>query len=247
MRTTVVSQTNGYAAGILPIVLCAPKFLDGSMTLGAVMQAASAFAIVQAAFNWLVDNYPRLANWIASARRIGSLQMALDELARPEISGGARITRGETKDAALRLRNLSVGIDERTTLVANAEVAIWPGEKVLVTGESGSGKSTFVRALVGLWPWGDGHIEVQSGTKIFVAPQRAYVPTGTLRRAANYPAALDTHSEEEITKILRTVGLGHLVERLDEESPWDRVLSGGEKQRLAFARNLPPPAKCHSA
>jgi putative ATP-binding cassette transporter len=236
MRTTIVSQTNGYAVGILPIVLCAPKFLDGSMTLGAVMQAASAFTIVQAAFNWLVDNYPRLADWIASARRIGSLQVALDELARSENGSRGRIGRGETKDAALRLRNLSVGLDERTTLVANAEVAILPGEKVLVTGESGSGKSTLVRALVGLWPWGDGHIEMRSGVKLYVAPQRAYVPTGTLRRAANYPAALDSHSEEEITTVLRTVGLGHLVERLDEDGPWDKMLSGGEKQRLAFAR-----------
>jgi len=93
-----------------------------------------------------------------------------------------------------------------------------------------------VRALVGLWPWGEGHIEMRSGVKLFVAPQRAYVPTDTLRRAANYPAALDSHTEEEITKILKTVGLGHLVERLDEDGPWDKMLSGGEKQRLAFAR-----------
>jgi putative ATP-binding cassette transporter len=121
-------------------------------------------------------------------------------------------------------------------LVANAEVAILPGEKVLVTGESGSGKSSLVRALVGLWPWGNGHIEVRSGVKLLVAPQRAYVPSGTLRRAASYPAALDSHSEEEITKTLTTVGLGHLVERIDEEGPWDKILSGGEKQRLAFAR-----------
>jgi putative ATP-binding cassette transporter len=238
MRTTIVSQTNGYAAGVLPILLCAPKFLDGSMTLGAIMQAASAFTIVQGAFNWLVDNYPRLADWIASARRIGSLQVALDELERAKIGSRDRIRRGETKDAAVRLSNLSVRLDERTTLDANAEIAIMPGEKVLVTGESGSGKSTLVRALVGLWPWGDGDIEMRSGVKLFIAPQRAYVPTGTLRRAANYPASLDNHNEEEIRKVLKTVGLGHLAERLDEESPWDKTLSGGEKQRLAFARIL---------
>jgi putative ATP-binding cassette transporter len=88
--------------------------------------------------------------------------VALDELARSEIGSKARISRGETKDAALRLRNLSVGLDEWTTLVANAEVVILPGEKVLVTGESGSGKSTLVRALVGLWPWGDGRRRASS-------------------------------------------------------------------------------------
>ena len=101
---------------------------------------------------------------------VGSLQVALDELARSEIGSRGRISRGETKDAALRLRNLSVGLDDRTTLVANVEIAILPGEKVLVTGESGSGKSTLVRALVGLWPWGDGHIEMRSGVKLFIAP-----------------------------------------------------------------------------
>lgn len=238
MRTTVVSQTNCYVAAVLPILLCTPKFLDGSMTLGAIMQAASAFTIVQAAFNWLVDNYPRLADWIAAAKRIGSLQVALDELQRAEIGSGDRIRRGETEDAAVRWSNLSVWLDERTTLDANSKIAIMPGEKVLVTGESGSGKSTFVRALVGLWPWGGGNIEMRSGVKLFVAPQRAYVPTGNLRRAATYPAALDAHSDAEISKVLTKVGLDRLVERLDEESPWDKILSGGEKQRLAFARIL---------
>ena len=97
MRTTIVSQTSGYIAPVLPIMLCAPKFLDGSMTLGQVMQAASAFTIVQAAFNWLVDNYPRLADWTASARRVSSLMVSLDALERAE-SGEAvgRIERGET-------------------------------------------------------------------------------------------------------------------------------------------------------
>src|SRR6266550_3957357 len=169
MRTTIVSQTSSYIAPVLPIILCAPKFLDGTMTLGEVMQAASAFTIVQAAFNWLVDNYPLLADWIASARRIGSLQVALDELARSEIGRVGRINRCEGKGAGLRLRNLSVTLDDRT-LVTGAEVAIMPGEKVLVTGESGCGKSTLVRALAGLWPWGEGYIEMPRGKSSRATP-----------------------------------------------------------------------------
>jgi vitamin B12/bleomycin/antimicrobial peptide transport system ATP-binding/permease protein len=235
MRTTIVSQTSSYIAPVLPIILCAPKFLDGTMTLGEVMQAASAFTIVQAAFNWLVDNYPGLADWTASARRVALLQMSLDELERAEIGRVGRINRCERKGAALRLRNLSVTLDDRT-LVTGAEVAIMPGEKVLVTGESGSGKSTLVRALAGLWPWGGGDIEMLAGAKLLLLPQRAYVPTGTLRRAANYPEAAHSRSVEEIAKVLKKVGLGHLVEHLDEERSWDQTLSGGEKQRLAFAR-----------
>ena len=235
MRTTFVSQTSSYIAPVLPIILCAPKFLDGAMTLGEIMQAASAFTIVQAAFNWLVDNYPQLAEWTASARRVASLQMSLDELERAEIGRVGRINRCEGKGAALRLRRLLVTLDDRT-LVAGAEVAIMPGEKVLITGESGSGKSTLVRALAGLWPWGGGEIEMPVGAKLLLLPQRAYVPTGTLRRAANYPDAAHSRSAEEIAKVLKKVGLGHLVEHLDEERPWDQTLSGGEKQRLGFAR-----------
>jgi putative ATP-binding cassette transporter len=80
MKTTVVSQTSSYIAPVLPIILCAPKFLDGSMSLGEVMQAASAFTIVQGAFNWLVDNYQRVADWRSSAHRVATLLIALDEL-----------------------------------------------------------------------------------------------------------------------------------------------------------------------
>jgi putative ATP-binding cassette transporter len=240
MRTTFVSQTSSYIAPVLPVILCAPKFLDGSMTLGQVMQAASAFTIVQAAFNWLVDNYPRLADWTASARRVSSLMVSLDNLERAEEGDGVgRIERDTpAADAALRLRDLSVTLDDGTEVVKDAEVAIAPGERVLLAGESGTGKSTLVRAIAGLWPWGEGSVEVAPGAKMLLLPQRAYVPVGSLRRAATYPDPADSKPDADITRALKLVGLGHLVDRLDEEAPWDRTLSGGEKQRLAFARIL---------
>src|SRR5215471_3432513 len=236
MRTTIVSQTSGYIAPILPIILCAPKFLDNAMTLGEVMQAASAFTIVQSAFNWLVDNYPRLADWAASARRVASLELALDALERAESRHGGRIARGGGKDAALRLRDVSVTLNDGTAMVEGADVAIRPGEKVLLTGDSGTGKSILARALAGVWPWGRGDIEIAAGGKLLVLPQRPYVPTGTLRRAVNYPDAAHSRSMAETAKVLEKVELGHLAGRLDEEGPWDQILSGGEKQRLAFAR-----------
>jgi vitamin B12/bleomycin/antimicrobial peptide transport system ATP-binding/permease protein len=239
MRTTIVSQTSSYIAPVLPIILCAPKFLDGSMSLGQVMQAASAFTIVQAAFNWLVDNYPRLADWTASARRVASLMVSLDALERAEEGEGvSRIERSEGTGAALRLSDLSVTLDTGKAVVKDAEVDIMPGERVLVAGESGTGKSTLVRAISGLWPWGEGNVQVASGAKMFLMPQRAYVPVGTLRRAATYPEPADSKSAEEVADALKRVGLKHLVDRLDEEAPWDQTLSGGEKQRLAFARIL---------
>src|SRR6201994_2273967 len=238
MRTTLVSQGSSLIAPVVPVLLCAPKFLDGSMTLGQVMQAASAFTIVQSAFGWLVDNYPRLADWNACARRIASLMMSLDGLERAEQGDGiGRIKRGETSnEAMLSLNDLSVSLDDGTAVVGEAEVSIAPGERLLVAGESGSGKSTLVRAIAGLWPWGGGSVNFHPDRRLFMLPQRPYVPSGTLRRAVAYPGAAEDWNIEQIGEALHKVGLDHLKEKIEEEAPWDQTLSGGEKQRLAFAR-----------
>jgi vitamin B12/bleomycin/antimicrobial peptide transport system ATP-binding/permease protein len=239
MRTTSVSQSSAVIAPVIPVLLCAPKFLDGSMSLGQVMQAASAFVIVQSAFSWLVINYPRFADWRASAQRVASLLVSLDRLNRAEEVGIGRIDHSETKDAALRLKGLSVTLDDGTSVVDDTDVAIQPGEKVLVVGESGTGKSSLVRAVAGLWPWGEGEVQVAKGARIFLLPQKPYVPLGTLRRATTYPAAVEEIPDETVAEALDAVGLGEFKDRIDEEdTPWEQTLSGGEKQRLAFARIL---------
>jgi putative ATP-binding cassette transporter len=239
MRTTIVSQGSGIIAPVLPIILCAPKFLDGTMSLGEVMQAASAFTIVQAAFNWLVDNYPRLAEWSAGARRVSSLMVSLDALERAETGEGLnRIKRGETTEAALRLKDFSVSLDSGKAVVDDTDVVIKKGERVLIAGSSGSGKSTLVRAISGLWPWGGGEVDVQKDARLFLLPQRPYVPTGTLRRAVAYPGAAEDWDIETIAQALDRVGLGHLRDRIEDDQPWDQTLSGGEKQRLTIARVL---------
>ncbi len=238
MRSTIVSQASGLIAPVVPVLLCAPKFLDGSMSLGQVMQAASAFVIVQTAFSWLVNNYPRFADWRASAQRVASLLVSLDRLDRAEEAGIGRIEHSETKDAALRLKGVSVTLDDGTSVIDDTDVAIQPGEKVLVVGESGTGKSSLVRAVAGLWPWGEGEVQIGKGARIFLLPQRPYVPIGTLRRATTYPAAADEIADETVAEALEAVGLGEFVPKLDDDTPWEQTLSGGEKQRLAFARIL---------
>ncbi len=240
MRTTLVSHSSMLIAPVVPVLLCAPKFLDGSMSLGQVMQAASAFTIVQGAFGWLVDNYPRLADWNACARRVASLMMSLDGLEHAEKSEEiGRIKRGETTgNTMLSLNDLSVSLGDGTAVVKETEVQIEPGERVLVAGESGSGKSTLVRAIAGLWPWGGGSVNFHPDHQLFMLPQKPYIPTGTLRRAVSYPRPADSWTEQEIHVALEKVGLDQLNEKIEEEAPWDHTLSGGEKQRLAFARLL---------
>ena len=135
MRATVVSNGNTVLAPAVPLVLCAPKFLDGSMTLGEVMQVAGAFIYVQSAFNWLVDNYPRLADWLASVRRVGSLMASLDYLeavGRPGEPG--TIKRIEYDEPALRLRDLSVTLEDGTVVINDADVAVKPGERISCDG-----------------------------------------------------------------------------------------------------------------
>ncbi|NTF10865.1 ABC transporter ATP-binding protein/permease [Agrobacterium rubi] len=240
MRTTVVSNSSMLIAPVVPVLLCAPKFLDGSMSLGEVMQAASAFTIVQSAFGWLVDNYPRLADWNACARRVASLMMSLDGLERAEKSDSfGRIVRGETEgETMLSLKDVSVSLGDGTAVVKETDVKIGAGERVLVSGESGSGKSTLVRAISGLWPWGGGRVNFRVGSQLFMLPQRPYIPAGTLRRAVSYPQPAESWSAEEIGAALDKVGLGQLKDKIEDEAPWDQTLSGGEKQRLTFARLL---------
>ena len=236
MRTMFVSHGNYIIASVIPVILCAPKFLAGTMSLGEVMQATAAFIQVQYAFNWIVDNYPRLAEFAASARRVAGLIVSLDRLDQSDV---AAIKRGETDGAAIRLKDLSVELSDGTVVIDDADIVIQLGEKVLLAGDSGSGKSTLVRAIAGLWPWGEGEISLKPGAKLFMMPQRPYIPLGTLRRAAAYPQAADSIDDTALKEALKTVGLDRVVDRIDEEHvSWDQVLSGGEKQRLAFARLL---------
>ncbi|MCW5678571.1 MAG: ABC transporter ATP-binding protein/permease [Xanthobacteraceae bacterium] len=240
MKTTVVAQSSFLLAPVIPVILSAPKYLAGTMTLGQVIQAASAFVTVQTAFNWIVDNYPRLADWTASARRASSLLVALDNLEKAETDETARrIHIAEAPEGvALRLDMVSVALDDGTGVVKDAEVTIKPGERVLIVGESGSGKSTLIRAIAGLWPWGGGEIEIAKGARMNFLPQRPYVPVGSLLRAAAYPMDESEIDKNEVIEALKAVSLEEHINRLEEPEPWDQTLSGGEKQRLAFARLL---------
>lgn len=245
MRTVVVSQGHAQLVGVVPLLLCTPKFLDGSMSLGQMMQVASAFSIVQGAMSWLVDNYPRIAEWTASARRVGSLIAAMDGLDTIERARPARTFPQEGLGfpqeglGALSLDGLCVGLADGAPLVDCITTRVKLGEKVLLVGDSGTGKSALVRALAGVWPWSKGGIVRPQSAEICVIPQRPYVPAGSLRSAVTYPLPPDCVGQDRIVDALMAAGLGRFLPKLeDEELPWPRSLSEGEKQRLAFARVL---------
>ena len=230
-------------APVVPLLLGAPKYLSGEMTLGSLMQAAAAFMQVQVALNWLADNALRLADWFASSHRVTQLTDAIDRLEESlgPIGRAETIKLGVSPDDRVHLRHLSITLDDGRLKIDGAETTILPGEKVLVKGGAGTGKNTLIHAMAGLWPWGCGEILLPDGASIAFLPQRPYLPLGTLRTALLYPHPEHEISEEKTREALTRCGLEHLVPRLDEIDQWATLLSSGEQQRLAFARVLIRP------
>jgi putative ATP-binding cassette transporter len=235
----LVLNTNSALFPIVPLLLIAPKYLSGEVTLGAVMQVVAAFSAVQAALIWFVDNIVRLAEWFASVARVDELQEALEALDVGTImEGETQISLGESEDGAIHIENLSIAHSNGRVVIADASVVIELGEKVLIVGESGSGKSTLIRALAGLWPWGSGRIEMPRGKSIAFVPQKPYLPMGSFRTVLLYPQADMPVADDVVLAALKRCGLAYLAKRLDEEDKWDQILSGGERQRVAFTRLL---------
>jgi len=238
-RMMFLNGGNNVLAPVIPLLLGAPKFLSGELSLGELMQAAAAFTQVQTSLNWLADNSLRLADWFASARRVAQLDMAFARLDRVTDSASENtIDMGESEDGALHLVNLCIKQHDGTLMLADADVIIPRGEKVMVKGDSGTGKSTLIRAMAGLWPWGSGSILRPRDARMAFMPQRPYLPLGTLRDAIDYPREEEPATTERLEELLRACGLEHLIPRLDEEDNWSSILSGGEQQRIAFARVL---------
>jgi putative ATP-binding cassette transporter len=241
-RMLFLSSGNNVLAPVIPLMLGAPKYLAGELSLGDLMQAAAAFIQVQLALNWLADNSMRLADWFASARRVAALDLFFDNLDNLAISAeDKRIDLSFSDDGALHLCGLSIAQHDGTQMLADTDAVIRSGEKILVKGESGAGKSTLIRAMAGLWPWGSGRILRPKNARIAFMPQQPYMPRGTLRDALDYPHDDTLPDAARIESILVACGLGHLVSRLDEEQSWSDVLSGGEQQQLGFARVLLRP------
>jgi putative ATP-binding cassette transporter len=240
---TFVSNANTVLSPVVPLLLGAPKYLASELTLGELMQAATAFVQVQIALNWLIDNAIRLAEWLASAQRVVELADAFEMLDRTIGRSGTTgtIVLGYSPDDAVRIRDLSITQQNGVLMIEGADVVIPQGDKILVKGQSGTGKSTLIRAMAGLWPWGTGQILRPAGARVAFLPQQPYIPPGTLRQALLYPATDHVATDAELESALTRCGLRHLIPRLDDEDQWTVILSGGEKQRLAFARLLVDP------
>jgi putative ATP-binding cassette transporter len=225
----------GQLAIIFPYIVVSPRFFSGQIPLGAIFQTASAFGQVQGSLSWFINAYTDFATWKATVDRLIGFSEGLSQVREEsKRAQGQRVEEGD----AISLDHLAVEKPDGGVLLEDTSLQLKRGEDALVTGPSGTGKSTLFRSLAGIWPYWKGRIRLPKGARLLFLPQKPYLPIGTLKHVASYPDDASRFSDEEAIESLKAVGLGQLSGDLQRQENWAQVLSGGEQQRLAFARAL---------
>ncbi len=237
-RLTWITNSIGPMTPVVPLLSAAPKYLQGELTLGEVTQLAAAFAQVQMAISWIVDNFNRIAEWYASARRVMDMVDACDEFDRRHAASPRGIEITPSPSEGLVLEGVAVHDPGGRPLVARADMMVPPATSLAISGDTSSGKTALVRAIAGLWRTGHGTVRIGEKARIMIAPQQGYLPLATLREALIYPTEGIPPEDPEIVAALHAAGLAHLAGMLDKAGRWDQSLSAGERQRVAIARIL---------
>jgi len=238
-RTKLISftATYGQISPIIPYVLTAPFYFAGKIPLGVMTQTAGAFGRVEAALTFFITYYTSLANFKSVVDRLTSFDQAIERARALDAAGPVRVAE-PAGASAVALQDVRIALPDGRRIVEAKRLTLAAGESTLLVGPSGSGKSTLFRAISGIWPFGEGRIQIPDGARVMVVPQKPYTPIGTLRAAVTYPATPDTYSDDDIRRALEDARLGSLAGQLDREDIWSQRLSGGELQRVALARAL---------
>lgn len=229
--------TSGYGqiAIIFPFVVGAPRYFSGAIQLGGLMQINSAFGQVQEALSFLITSYSDIAEWRAVINRLTTFRAGLEQARTLNEKQQIAV---ETTGNALNIETLKLDLPDGKPLMQADGLQLTAGDSLLVQGRSGKGKTTLLRAIAGLWPFGAGKLQRASDESSLFLPQKPYLPHGTLRAALAYPRDPAAFSDADYTAALEALDLGKLSPRLDEEATWDQQLSGGEQQRVQLARAL---------
>jgi vitamin B12/bleomycin/antimicrobial peptide transport system ATP-binding/permease protein len=218
----------------LPFIVQAPRLFAGSIKLGGVMQSASAFGHIEGSLSFFRNAYDRFAGYRAAIIRLNGLVEANAEARQlPELSTVA------STDGSIELADVEVRTPAGTQLIEPLDVRLTPGNALIVTGKSGSGKTALLRTLAQLWPYASGTMHRPDGhNEVMFLAQLPYVPLGNLRAVVSYPTMAGETDDQTLQEALIKVALPNLIARLDEVQDWAKVLSPGEQQRIAFARLL---------
>lgn len=224
----------GQLAIIFPYIVVGPRYFSGALPLGGIFQTASAFGQVQGSLSWFIDAYTRFAVWKATVDRLIGFTESLERVRQVKLEG----RRDEDADRRVALEGIELDLPQGRSLLKQASLELEPGRDVLVSGPSGSGKTTLFRALAGIWPYWKGRIRLPQGARLLFLPQKPYLPIGTLKHVVTYPADEGKFTDLQLAEALQAVGLAQLGGNLERSENWAQMLSGGEQQRLAFARAL---------
>lgn len=230
----LVFLNSGYSqiAIIFPFVLAMNRYLTKEVTLGGLMQVASAFGRVQDSLSYFVDMYSSIAQWQAVVMRLTCFGHHMHDVYQQ--AERFHVERFAAADV-VEVNNMQINLPDGKPLLENISFTLHPGHNVLIKGVSGSGKSTLLRAISGIWPFVDGKIFLPERDKLMFIPQKSYLPLGTLRAALNYPGNKPI-DDTELIYLMDLCQIGYLKDKLDLEADWSHVLSVGEQQRLAFVR-----------
>ena len=234
---TWITAGYGWFTLVAPILVAAPLYFHGNFSFGGLMLASGAFMQVQSSLRWFVDNFSTIADWRATLLRVAGFRRAVigtDVMHDVE----SRIVYKSGSADRFSIDDLQIASPSGCTLLQEKHVEIKRAERVLIVGESGTGKTLLFRALAGLWPWGKGSIALPEGEEIMYAPRTPYLPPGTLREVLAYPKPASMFPADLCSAALVRVGLERLSQLLESTQRWDRELNEDEQHALALARVL---------
>jgi putative ATP-binding cassette transporter len=232
---TWVTAGYGWFTGVAPILAAAPLYFSHDLSFGGLMMAAGAFTQVQGSLRWFVDNFSVLADWRATLLRVAAFRRAIvtmDTLHYVE----SQIDYREGSAGALEIDELEIASPAGATMLKEPRVRLQSGDRVLIAGAPGTGKTLLFRALAGLWPWGSGTVTRPKGEEVLYMARTPYWPPGTLREAMSYPCSAETFKDEAFRSALKALQLQRLIPILDHPISWQQQLSAEELSGLAIAR-----------
>ncbi|HEY2635121.1 MAG TPA: ABC transporter ATP-binding protein/permease [Steroidobacteraceae bacterium] len=232
---TWITAGYGWFTLAAPILVAAPLYFAGNISFGGLMLASGAFMQVQSSLRWFVDNFSTIADWRATLLRVASFRRAIiDTDVLHDVESRITVVAGDP--GKISIEDLEIASPAGATMLQEKKVEIRAGERVLIVGESGTGKTLLFRALAGLWPWGAGRVAHPRGEELLYMPRTPYLPPGTLREVLAYPSATEAFEAPAYARALVRLKLERLVPLLDVSRRWDHELSEDEQQTLAFAR-----------